>query len=123
MVIEYGSARADGQPEGVMPDLMLLQRFYAGDQLPCPLGCGGTITAVRVGTLGDGSGDLWLECGSCAQRERLMIPAATAEERSALHTTPAPGEMLVCPRHRWRVALRNNGRQLVCPECGVRFRE
>lgn len=122
METAYGPSGSDGLPEGVMPERALLQRFYAGERLPCPVGCGGTVAAVRVSTLNDGRGDLWLECDSCAQRERVTIPAATPEERSELQLAQEPGALPVCPRHHWRIPLRNHGRQLVCPECGVRFR-
>lgn len=101
----------------------LLQSFYAGEQINCPVGCGGYVHAVRVGTLGNGGGDLWLECGCCAQRNRILVPPATEAEKSTLDVAPLPGLAPVCPRHAVRVNLRQHGRQLVCPECGVRFRE
>ncbi len=123
MATEYGVPDAGGPQDGVAPPAALLQSFYAGNQMPCPVGCGGTLHAVRVGTLDDGRGDLWLECGCCAQRERVTVPPATPEERSALHAAPVPGGTPICPRHAGRVPLRQYGRQLVCPECGVRFRE
>jgi hypothetical protein len=123
MATEYGVPQANGLPEGGASASALLQSFYAGEQMQCPVGCGGTAYAVRVSTLGDGCGDLWLECNCCAQRERVTVPPATPEERLALKTTPAPGVTPSCPRHAGRVPLRQRGRQLVCPECGVRFRE
>jgi hypothetical protein len=123
MATEYGVPGASGPPEGMMPMGALLQSFYAGEPMPCPIGCGGTVHAVRVSTLRDGRGALWLECSCCAQREHLLVPPATVMERLALDLLPAPGVTLVCPRHAGRVPLRQHGRQLVCPECGVRFRE
>lgn len=119
----YGAPQAGDLQGGALLGGMLLQSFYAGEQIPCPVGCGGTAHAVRVVTLGDGCGELWLECSCCAQRERITVPSATRQEISAIPTLPAPGETLLCPRHAGRVPLRQQGRRLVCPECGVRFRE
>lgn len=123
MDAEFGMPQAPGLQGGAMPGGALLQSFYAGEQIPCPVGCGGTAHAVRVGTLRDGGGQLWLECSCCAQRELITVPPATTTELSSIPTLPAPGETLVCPRHAGRVPLRQQGRRLVCPECGVRFRE
>jgi hypothetical protein len=123
MATEHGLPGPAGRPVRVARTAALLQSFYAGEEVPCPIGCGGMVHAVRVGTLGDGGGDLWLECGCCAQRERVVIPPATMAERLALQLTLAPGATAFCPRHAGRVPLRQYGRRLVCPECGVRFRE
>lgn len=123
MPVEFEMTGGNGLPSGDIVPGALLQSFYAGDRIVCPLGCGGHVHAVRVGTLDDGGGDLWFECGCCAQRNRVLVPRATDAERSALDVEFPPGVAPVCPRHAVRVALRQHGRQLICPECGVRFRE
>lgn len=122
MELNTGSPGPSGFPEGMASPGELLQNFYAGSEIPCPFGCGGAVHSVRVSTLADGRGDLLLECGCCAQRERVTVPSATESERRALASLSAPGVTPLCPRHSVRVPLRNSGRQLVCPECGVRFR-
>lgn len=123
MPVEFEMTGGDGLLPGSVIPAALLQSYYAGEQIECPLGCGGVVHAVRVRTLDNGGGDLWFECGCCAQRNRVIAPPATAAERSALEAVLPPGAAHHCPRHAVRVALRQNGRQLLCPECGVRFRE
>ncbi|HEX6939005.1 MAG TPA: hypothetical protein VF158_06295 [Longimicrobiales bacterium] len=100
-----------------------LRHFYAGESVPCHVGCGGAAEVVRVGTAADGGGELWLECGSCAQRVRYFVPRPSAEEREEVMRALDGGGEAVCPRHARRTPLQPKGRQLVCPECGVRYRE
>lgn len=100
-----------------------LSAFYAGSAVPCPVGCGGASQVVRVGTLADGGGDLWLECSSCAQRGRYAVPVATSAERAAVALAFREGQDTTCPRHTYRPVLQRRGRHLVCPDCGVRYRE
>jgi hypothetical protein len=97
--------------------------FLTGSPVPCPLGCGGTAEAVRVSTAESGTGEVWMECTSCAQRERLEFPAPAQEEREQVDRTLQAGQEPLCPRHYRRVVLRRRGRQLLCPECGVRYRD
>lgn len=101
----------------------LFQRYYAGLNMPCHVGCGGSVEVVRVGTVSNGGGELWVECGSCAQRARYVVPAASEDERLGVARALDGGGEAACPRHVLRVPLQRRGRQLVCPECGVRFRE
>jgi len=122
--MEYMSdiGRMDESLGGGLPLSPLLESFYAGSEILCPQGCGGLVHIVRVGTLTDGRGELWLECGCCAQRERVTIPAPTPAELEATSALANPGLSPRCPRHASRVMLRYSGRQLICPECGVRYR-
>lgn len=100
-----------------------LGTFYSGGRLPCPVGCGGVSQVVRVGAMACGRGELWLECGSCAQRGRYPVPEATERERQGIEEALKAGRDLICPRHLHRAILQRRGRGLVCPDCGVRYRE
>jgi len=101
----------------------VLGLFYAGGAVPCPVGCGGASEVVRVGALATGAGELWVECGSCAQRGRFAVPVATEPERRAVESALRDGKDVSCPRHAYRAVLQRRGRGLVCPDCGVRYRE
>jgi len=100
-----------------------LGRFYAGEPIPCPVGCGGNADVVRVGTSESGGGELWLECTSCAQRRRYDVPRAALAEKLTVSSALRARRTTCCPRHATPVALTPRGRQLVCPACGVVFRD
>jgi hypothetical protein len=99
----------------------VIKRYLAGETPTCPVGCGGIAEVVRVGTLEDGAGEVWIECLSCAQREKFVIPKATPAERDAANRAMEEIGEAMCPRHGRTVQLRRRGRDLVCPECGVLF--
>lgn len=113
-----GARRADAPDRDTV-----LDRYYAGEAVPCPIGCGSDAEVVRVSTTEEGKGLLWTECGGCAQRLRYEVPAATAAERRAVGRMTASAREPTCPRHFGRVDLTRRGRQLICPRCGVRYRE
>lgn len=113
------SGRSEGGPDREA----VFRQFYEGAGMPCHVGCGGTAEVVRVGTGANGAGELWVECGSCAQRMRYVVPAATELERLRVERALDGGTEPECPRHARRTALQRRGRQFVCPECGVRYRE
>ncbi|MFW6201602.1 MAG: hypothetical protein ACOC8B_03425 [Gemmatimonadota bacterium] len=116
-------ASRDGSPAAGAADRgVVLARFYAGEMVPCPVGCGAAAEAVRVSTTESGGGLIWMECDGCAQRGRYPVPPATAAERDRVDERIAAGQEPICPRHERRTALRRRGRQLFCPGCGVRFR-
>jgi hypothetical protein len=98
----------------------VVARYLTGETPACPVGCGGMAQVVRVSNLPNGAGDVWLECLSCAQRERFEIPAPTAQERQNAFDQLEAGNEPTCPRHgdRW-VQLRRRGRDFACPECGI----
>lgn len=114
--------RARGASRPLRRDGML-HLFYAGQPVPCPVGCGGSAEVVRVGTADSGAGELWLECASCAQRRRYEVPRAGQAEKRSVSTALRAGRATSCPRHSAPVALAPRGRQLVCPACGVVFRD
>jgi hypothetical protein len=87
------------------------------------MGCYGAMERVAVNTQADGSGELWFECSSCAQRVSYTAPKATPKERAQVEEMLETGQETVCPRHFVRPVLRRRGRQLACPECGVVYRE
>jgi hypothetical protein len=100
----------------------LLQGYFTGGMVPCPVGCGGASEVVRLGTLADGSGELWFECTSCAQRARVDVPVATAAERAQVAADLDADRAPACPRHSRREELQRRGRRLLCGACGVVFR-
>jgi hypothetical protein len=110
------------KPLVVEPLEVILSRFYNGEQLPCRR-CGSTTEIVRVASTAAGGGEIWTECMSCAQRDHYEVPPATEEEkRQAVNAAELAPEG-ICPRHRIRVTLRRRGRQFVCPDCGVVYRD
>jgi len=113
---------ANGAPRPPRRD-GILHLFYAGQPVPCPVGCGGSAEVVRVSTADSGAGELWLECASCAQRRRYEVPRAGQAEKRTVSTALRAGQATSCPRHSSPVALAPRGRQLVCPACGVVFRD
>jgi len=111
-----------GHPPALHQDGML-HLFYAGQPVPCPVGCGGTAEVVRVSTSDSGAGELWLGGGRGAQRQRYEVPRAGQAEKRSVSTALRAGRATWCPRHAAPVALTPRGRQLVCPACGVVFRD
>jgi hypothetical protein len=95
--------------------------YLAGQQVPCPVGCGGFSEIVRIATLESGEGEVWFECLSCAQRRQFILPKAKKDENAAVARAEEEGREINCPRHAVPVGLRRRGRQFVCPSCGVVF--
>jgi hypothetical protein len=100
-----------------------LKHYLAGEMVPCPVGCGGFSEVVRISTMENGAGEIWFECLSCAQRRMFELAPATGDERKHVFSELENGREAYCPRHTKQVPLRRRGRDLVCPECGVRFSE
>jgi len=98
-----------------------LGAYLAGQMVPCPVGCGGFSEVVRVATLENGSGEVWFECLSCAQRRQFVLPKASKSENADIRAAEEEGRDALCPRHSVPVSLRRRGRQFVCPACGVVF--
>jgi hypothetical protein len=104
--------------EEIQADVMA--RYLRGETPACPVGCGGMAQVVRVSTGDNGAGEIWLECLSCAQREKFEVPAPTTQERDAVYATLDAGSEPTCVRHSGRyVPMRRRGRDYVCPDCGI----
>lgn len=99
-----------------------LESFYAAEDVPCPVGCGGVSEVLRVATASDGSGELWMECTSCAQRKRYTVPRASSEEKKRTLEAIEAGDSARCKRHADEMMLERRGRGLICPSCGVLYR-
>jgi hypothetical protein len=119
--IEHG--REDRRGAGPRKTDREVELFYAAEELPCPVGCGGASEILRVATRPDGGGELWMECTSCAQRKRYTVPRASSQEKKRAQASLAAGDSARCWRHADERLLEKRGRGLICPSCGVLYRE
>ena len=97
----------------------LRQLYYAGAQLPSPMG--GFLEVLHVQTEEDGSGIVIFECLSSSLRFRLPLKAATRTERKAVRDSMDAGMHPECPRHEEGRRLQRVGRNFICSACGVRY--
>ena len=97
----------------------LRQLYYAGAQLPSPMG--GFLEVLHVQTEEDGSGVVIFECLSSSLRFRLPLKAATRTERKAVRERMDAGMDPECPRHEGGRRLQRVGRNFICSACGVRY--
>ena len=115
-----------GQPEEPQrPDPLdleneadVLKAYYAGSQLPSPMG--GFLAVIHVQHEDDGSGTVLFECLSSSLRFRLPLKKATRTERSKVKAMIDDGMDPQCPRHEG-IRLRRVGPNWICPNCGVRY--
>ncbi|HSJ15221.1 MAG TPA: hypothetical protein VK939_12445 [Longimicrobiales bacterium] len=99
-----------------------MKHYLAGEMVPCPVGCGGFSEVVRISTREGGSGEVWFECLSCAQRRAFEVPGAKPEDIRTVRQQLESGQEARCLRHGERVvALRRRGQAFVCPECAVAY--
>lgn len=108
--------------EGTLPvkdEETLRQLYYAGAQLPSPMG--GFLEVLHVQAEGDGSGTVIFECLSSSLRFRLPLKAATRTERKKVRDRIDAGMDPECPRHEGGRRLQRVGRDLICSACGVRY--
>jgi hypothetical protein len=98
-----------------------MSAYLAGEMVPCPVGCGGFSEVVRVGSRDDGSGEVWFECLSCAQRRMFEVAPPSPEETRAVFRALDQGREPTNPRLARPVLLRRRGRQLVCAATGIVF--
>ena len=96
-----------------------LGRFYAGSQMPSPMG--GFLEFLGVRPEDDGTGTLLFECSSSSLRFKLTVPAATRTEKKRVKERQAAGDDPTCPRHDPSQRLNRAGTTLVCPLCGIPY--
>lgn len=97
----------------------LLKLFYAGQQLPSPMGGFLELLGVRPGP--DGGSTALFECSASSLRFAMEIPKATRTERRKVRDTQKDGSDPDCPRHGDGTRLMRAGKDLVCPLCGVAY--
>jgi hypothetical protein len=97
----------------------LLRLYYAGLQLPSPLG--GVLLPLRVRQEADKSASVLMECNSSSLRYVLPIPTATRTERRKVKDQQEEGADPTCPRHGSGMRLARVGKDLACPLCGVPY--
>lgn len=108
--------------EGALPgkdEETLRQLYYAGAQLPSPMG--GWLEVLHVQSEEDGSGTVIFECFSSSLRFRLNLKAATRTERKSVRDRMNAGMEPECPRHEGGRRLQRVGRNFICSACGVRY--
>lgn len=108
--------------EGALPvkdEETLRQLYYAGAQLPSPMG--GFLEVLHVQPEEDGSGTVIFECLSSSLRFRLPLKAATRTERKKVRDRMDAGMDPECPRHEVGRRLHRVGRNFICSACGVRY--
>jgi len=97
----------------------LLKSFYAGQQLPSPMG--GFLELLRVRAGEDGKSLAIFECSASSLRYAIEIPKATRTERKKVREVKKEGDDPDCPRHGEGTRLVRAGKDLVCPLCGVAY--
>lgn len=108
--------------EGALPvkeEETLRLLYYAGAQLPSPMG--GFLEVLHVQAEEDGSGIVIFECLSSSLRFRLPLKAATRTERKKVRDRIDAGMDPECPRHEEGHRLHRVGANFLCSACGVRY--
>jgi hypothetical protein len=111
-----------GSPANPIPlpkEKKLLQKYYAGERLPSPMGGQLDILGVREGE--GGIGHILLECNTSSLRFVLVIPKATRTEKAKVKERLAGGDDPYCPRHGVHHPLSKSGKEWVCALCAVSF--
>ncbi|HSM61222.1 MAG TPA: hypothetical protein VK849_10515 [Longimicrobiales bacterium] len=109
-------------PDGTLvlvEDKVLLKAYYAGQQLPSPMG--GFLMLLGIRPAPDGGAAALFECSASSLRYTLSIPKATRSERTAVRQVQDAGEDPDCPRHGPGQRLVRAGPHLICQLCGVSF--
>jgi hypothetical protein len=97
----------------------VLRLYYAGQQIPSPMG--GFLMLLGVRPKPDGSASVLFECSASSLRYWLEVPSATRTERSKVRAVQKEGDDPDCPRHGTAVRLVRAGTELLCPLCGVSY--
>ena len=112
-------AGSPGNPIPLRKEKKLLQKYYAGERLPSPMGGQLDVLGVRDGK--SGAGSVLLECNTSSLRFVLVIPKATRAEKAAMKEVLETGGDPVCPRHGVHHPLSKSGKDWVCPLCAVSY--
>ena len=110
-----------GSPRNPIPlpkEKKLLQKYYAGERLPSPIG--GQMDVLGIKSEG-GVGHVLLECNTSSLRYVLVIPKATRAEKALVKEALEAGGDPVCPRHGIFHPLSKSGREWSCPLCAVTY--
>ncbi len=97
----------------------LRKLFYAGQQLPSPMG--GFLEPLGVRHWPGGGALAFFECSASSLRYAMEIPKATRAERKKVREVQEDGGDPDCPRHGEGIRLVRAGKDLVCPVCGIAY--
>jgi hypothetical protein len=109
-------------PDGVLvleEDKILHKAFYAGQQMPSPMG--GFLQLLVGRSKDDGSAVAHLECSASSLRYLMELSKASKGERAQVKDVQEKGADPDCPRHGAGVRLLRAGKDLICPLCGVAY--
>ncbi len=109
-------------PDGIMrlqEDKILLRAFYAGQQMPSPMG--GFLQLQVVRSREDGSAIALMECSASSLRYQMELAKATRRERAKVKAVRDAGGDPDCPRHGPGIRLLREGKDLVCPLCRISY--
>ena len=122
MATSFNTHKSGPLGESTLPvkdEETLRQLYYAGAQLPSPMG--GLLEVLHVQAEEDGSGTVIFECLSSSLRFRLSLKAATRTERKKVRDRIDAGMEPECPRHEGGRRLQRVGPDFICSACGVRY--
>lgn len=117
-----GTSASKAVREGILPikDTETISKlYYAGSQLPSPMG--GFLEVLHVQPEEDGSGTVIFECLASSLRFSLTLKPATRTERKKVRERIDSGMEPECPRHAGGLRLVRVGPNLICSACGVRY--
>ena len=109
-------------PDGIMileEDKILLKAFYAGQQMPSPMG--GFLQPLGVRSRDDGGAIALMECSASSLRYQMNLAKATRGERAHVKEAQDAGDDPDCPRHGPGHRLFRAGKDLVCALCGISY--
>ncbi|MFO8175903.1 MAG: hypothetical protein ACQET1_07815 [Gemmatimonadota bacterium] len=108
-----------GNPIQLPKDKKLLQKYYAGERLPSPMGGHLDVLGVREGE--KGMGRVLLECNASSLRFVMEIPRATRAEKEKVKELVQQGGDPHCPRHGPYHPLSKSGKEWVCSLCAISY--
>ena len=109
-------------PDGILlleEDKILVKAFYAGQQMPSPMG--GFLQLQVVRSREDGSAIALMDCSASSLRYQMELAKATKGERAQVKSVQDAGGDPDCPRHGQGIRLLREGKGLVCPLCRISY--